>query len=722
MPEVRTTKACRRRRTRAELAAVDLALPEPGADFLAKLTEDEFAEYIRRKRALKLYREGADAGTLLKSVGMKIGDARLLLNRAMRTDLKTGLPLGIWACVPNRMPTSVVHQRRTPFNQEAAGEGQGLKGALSVFFLQHPDIKRDLDAFLRTRRLQGAAPETCISSSRCLANFYKLCRLKDLHHKEDKWPFHTKRRGANAVRDYYRRWKIANPLLATLNEHGEDAAQVHRVDLAVANRVGEPTTPIPFAYGRVELDEHLLHACGLVTFPTKSGIDAHVEVRRVYALVLREYRSDAILAAIISYGGRYDMNDVLRLVRKALFPPKRFQLTLDAPEFGYREGAAYPAELKSFAANCWQVLALDADTTHIAAAETELLKRLLRCKVAGERIGCATARHSAEGGFVSLAEAFEVLSSGTGSNPRSPARRDPEGAARKFGIKVEHMEEMLDVWCRNKNASFSPTLGASPLEALEELALKGEVVFNKLGELGDPAMKHEFYPRFQRTFRLSRKSTGVLLVNLFGAKYSGPDLAGNRMLLSTSDMRCTIYVKDEDARFAIIIPHAFPEMRIPVVVQNRALRNFKHTLEWRRLACAHNVNLGKADKAVKPDTMRAALDYYGQQALNKVPGAEVSVSKISGAMAQETLGSASTLDMDSEWSEALMAVLDEDEAETADSEDDSDSVQKPALKQASPPSRSRATRPPQPSVDASPSSYEQFPSAGPSDDPLGLGL
>ncbi|MGQ2921489.1 MAG: hypothetical protein ACT6SF_06335 [Hydrogenophaga sp.] len=500
-----------------------------------------------------------------------------------------------------------------------------------------------------------------------------------------------------------------------LNEQGKDKAQERQVDIAVANNLDQPVTPLPLAYGRVEIDEHLLHASAEVTFQSQSGVEVHVEVRRLYALALRECRFGAILATTLSYGARYDVNDVLRLVRKALFPPKRFNLTIDSPEFRYHEGAAYPAELPTFAANCWQLLAFDADSTHISVAQQELLRRVLRCKIAGERIGSPTARHSIEGVFGGLAQHFEVLSSGSGSHPRSPARRDPEGAAREFGIKAEHLEEMLDVWARNRNVAFSRALGASPLEALEQLTLKGEVFINKLGELAGHDKKHEFYPRFESTLRLSRGKTGALLVNLYGAKYSGPELASNKLLLSTSDLSCTLYVNDEDARFGYVIPRAYPDMRLPVVVQNRALRQFKHTLEARRLTYAANFNLGVADKAVKPDSIRGALDYYGRQAQNNEPGASVAVSRLVGAQAQETLGSASTLDMGVEWSEVMEPVLDPDEAESAESGEGVAPARGHAPKK-----RGRKPKAQPGSVDSS--MYSPPTESGPSIDPLGLGF
>jgi hypothetical protein len=317
--------------------------------------------------------------------------------------------------------------------------------------------------------------------------------------------------------------------------------------------------------------------------------------------------------------------------------------------------------------NVWQEIAWDGDSAHFSASDSQVFKELLRCIVASERIGSPTPRALIENLNAFISAAFAVLPSATGTGPKDPGRRDPEKAAVKYRIRIELLEELLDVWARNWNATYLQELGMSPLTAAKQLADKGDVFYNPLGALSEEDRRHEFFPRFRRELCFSRKTHGVLLVNLFGAKYSGPDLVANTRLASTRNRWCTVYVNDQDGREAWIVPDAYPEMRLHVFVQNRALLKFKHPLHWRRMTSWFAAGQGRHDRAIRPDNMRAAAEFFGQQAKEGDPNARAIFSTVLGEQARLESDATSSIADDMGGDEHLQEpVLDAEEADEAE--------------------------------------------------------
>lgn len=664
-------KAPRTRRSRSDTIS-DIVAVEPTQEQLSALSAKDRDVYVANKRALDKYRAGAKG----REIELNMTFVARLNKRFEELDPATGKPRGYYACLPKERKRAT-HTRKTPIDPEKARQGKGLKGVLGLFFKQHPEIEVALRTYLRTRRTALlidptkplGAPEPVVNAASCFKVFQFYCQQKGLDKRPDEWPYLCADQGYPALRAFYKKWKAAHPKLAADNEHGADAAKEHEVDATMAkSQIAQTVQALPPVYGRIELDGHLLHAVGTVIFKNKVGIPVHVDLRRCYALVARDVRTPLVFAARLCFGLRYDTNDVLGVLRDVLFPRKKRKPSLDHPQFCYREGAGFPGDedvMPVLWGNAFQELAWDADSAHISAGDTKVIEDLLRCKVAGERIGNPTARSFIEGFNRFLASAFQVLASGTGKNPQDPARRDPEGAAMKYTVTIELLEELLDIWVRNWNATFRPEFGDTPLGGLRKLADQGEVFLNKLGELSGEDRRHEFFPRFRREMVFSRGAHGVLLVNIHGAKYSGPALVGNATLNAARNRWCTVYVNDEDARKGFIVPDEYPQMRIVVFVQNRALAEFPHPLHWRRLTHWWGSVHGKADKAVTPDTMRAAAQAVAQKAAAGEDTARAAISTVVGEQARVESGAVSSIDSDVDWESVSQPVIDAAEADEA---------------------------------------------------------
>lgn len=633
------------RRTREEVlrqaCAPDLdKWPDPPEPLLKTLDQQKLLSlYTQRKRAVVFYVENRKGEFIKDKTGVSVTKAKRLFERCTAKNRDGSIP-GFYACLPveSEAPASK-HARNTaskPIDPQLAAEGKGLKGVFKDLLDKNDgSMRKKLEAFFRTRSLEGRAPFPVLTQSIVFRAFLQLCTDEGI--KEDEYPFYLKRKGEWAITNYWKWWNATHARTAANNQYGADAAKEQAVDLAAAACTELPPLPRPDAFARVELDEHLLHAIGQLTVPSRSGIDVVVGARRVWALVLRDTGSTAVLATCVSYREKYDRNDILRLVRKALKAPGQVQ-SPSLAKLKYLPGAAFPSEA-GFALHRWQVTAFDADASHLSLAEQEDLRTLLG-EVENERVGSPTAHPYAESINARIADFAEMLPSGTGSSPDDPARRDPEKAAERWSINIVHLEEILDVWARNYNATPQKSLdGRTPLQQLKAMQVQGRVFSSAADAFGDFEL-YKLLPRYEANITFSRstpKRLGALHVQLFGATYTSREMAADVRLRSATELRCTMYVED-DGRYAWMVPHAFPKLKFFLKVTNRDLKDFVHSLEWRRLTEAHGTNAVYEGKAASVSTMFDVLESLALLAKNGNQAAAATVSQFSGFMAQAQNG------------------------------------------------------------------------------------
>lgn len=629
------------RRTREEVLRQACApgvdkWPEPPDPLLQALDQQKLlALYTRRKQAVEFYVENRKGEYIKKETGISVTKAKRLFERCTKKNRDGSIP-GFYACLPAEGDAPAAkHTRDTnkkPVDPALAAQGKGLKGVFRDLLDKNDGrMRKKLENFFRTRSLEGRAPFPVLRQKIVFRAFLQLCTDEGI--RDDEYPFYLKRKGEWAITNYWKWWNATHGQTAANNQYGADAAKEQAVDMAAAACAELPPLPKPDAFGRVELDEHLLHAIGQLTVPSRSGIDVVVGARRVWALVLRDTGSTAVLATCVSYREKYDKNDILRLVRKALKAPDKVK-NPSLSKLRYLTGAAYPSE-DGFALHRWQVTAFDADASHLSLAEDVDLRKLLG-EIENERVGSPTAHPYAESINARIADFTEELPSGTGSSPNDPARRDPEKAAQRYGINIIHLEEILDVWARNYNATPQKSLdGKTPLQRLKALQVQGRVFTSAVNAFGEFKL-YTLLPRYEANITFSRntpKRLGALGVQLFGAWYTSGAFAKDVRLRSATQLKCTVYVED-DARYAWVVPQAYPEKRFFVKVTSRDLKDFVHPLEWRRLTEAHGTNAVYEAKPATVSTMFDVLESFAQMAKDGNQAAAATVSQFSGFMSQ----------------------------------------------------------------------------------------
>jgi len=566
---------------------------------------------------MEMWMRNVSGKSILETTGLDAAQARRLVERALTRGVD-GRIAGFWPCVSTyQRPATRAFSKST---EVAERQTCKTRGALNVFFSVHSDIERSMKIFVKSRRTEDTVPVAIVTASIAHSVFIALCRKKELHLDETKWPFNCKRRGQEAIRIWLAREQAKNPAKGTLNSQGDEAGSLTALDMRSMGRTkfGEPF----LAYERVELDEQYIDAVFEIVWQAGDEGWRSVTTTRLWLLALVDCGSHAILSTSISFGERYSTDDVLHLLRRALCPPPRRKLALENANFQYRSEAAYPGELKEFELNRWQVLALDSDAVHKSGRLSDVVEKVFGCKLVNEMIGTPTERHSVEGLFSVCAKMLLASPSATGSSPDSSARRNPEEAAKKYTIVAPLAVEIMDVFARNRNATaLSSNGGHSPLEVLQAKYLQSQVFLNRLDTYG-PAQLWRLLPvhaaKLSRT-RNTRKKIGAISVVLAGARYYSVDMANDARLQYADNLDVHVYV-EEDARFATIVPLAYQDAAYKAAIGGR-LSGLPHTLEWRRAYYASSRNANIASNADGPQLMFGFIEKLAEAGKTDDPAA-----------------------------------------------------------------------------------------------------
>jgi hypothetical protein len=488
------------------------------------------------------------------------------------------------------------------FDERLTVKGRGLTGALTDLFRRNPHIHKKLSLFATKREVAPRVRAPVVTQKKLHEYFLSLCREAGLH-KSLEWPFNTKRLGYKALSRWYRQKRLGKPIVSAINEFGdvEGGNTKAAYYLAIHGR----KKVLPLAFERVEVDEHFQDGMFSIGWPINRQVIDIVSTRRLWALAAIDVRTTTILSSRAAFGERYNKVDFLRLIFQALYPPARFHLKFQNPDYQYREGAAYPAELPGLELNRWQFLAADGDAAHMATLLAGTFEQAGICSFLIERVGTPLARAVIERFFKVLTDAASWLPSATDRNPKGAARRNPGKAAEQLYILATLASELLDLICRNYNVTPNASCGGlTPLQFLQELVIKGEAYINPLGHPNKLWMLLPVYPgKLNRASRQGR--LGPFYVELFGARYTSPEIANSQVLAAMDDWRVRVYVQ-EDARFAIVVPEANSSLVFKVAVRGK-YSEVPHTLEWRRAYQNYTKNAVLAGRAQGPHPMLGFL-------------------------------------------------------------------------------------------------------------------
>lgn len=585
--------------------------PSPDAESIERLGGATL--FARRRRAVVMWCELAKEMDIRHETRLSIAEARNIAKRCLQYNPQTKSIYGFWPCLPGYRTGAKTRVRQADFKLELVEQSRGLNGALGSVFRRYPHMEQELLRVLKTRRPDPNGPQSPLMGAEMLHGlFIDMCRKVGLEDRGE-WPFQTQRLGREAIRVWFKKACAQHPTTASDSVYGEEVGSADRRSTAFA--MSEPNADPLWAYEVVQTDEHRLDAMFTAVVTLPGGAIVKLPPVRPWLLALVECSSSAILACRLCFRSSFNAEDLNALLLDALDTPPKLTLTLGGEKFRYSEDAALPGERAELRGKLWKMLALDGHASHLSDAVKKSLNSVMRCDVDNGPPATPQLRAHIESFFSGVADWMAMLPTAVGNKPGSPVRREPEKAAVTHAVSLRHAQEIVDVYCRNFNATPSRALGGySPLQVLERKLVQKQVYLGKAGDFG-PSRLWRLLPCHRATVTRLRgpSSLSALVVRLKDAVYSGPTLAQHARLgyASEEERQVSVYVH-EDARRAKVVPDAFPD-EVHDVVAHGPFSSMAMTLPMRQLVSSYARRRGVRGRV---DRVQLALGVYQSLALN----------------------------------------------------------------------------------------------------------
>lgn len=581
--------------------SLDLALKDvgswPGVD-PSLICDKDRATFMRREKAIRQYLSDVPVKVITKETGISGKEIRRLLKRCLEVHTDNRI-WGFRALLPWSRQKSyerIAVVKPYPHTREA-----GSSGALSQLFSRFPHIQELVDALFLKQFGEGTVHEARIPVRSIHKRFLNACRESGLTARD--YPLSAKHLGYWAVWHYLHRLVNRELSGAVVARHGREAALRLK-----ASGGSDPGALIMRPYQRVQFDAHRIDLFCTVTMPSPYGGVVERVLDRLWLLAIIEVATRAILGYYISLNQEYTADDVLLCVRNAITPWKRKGLTI--PGLEYTQSGGMPSDaIPELAWALWQEFSYDNAKANLAGKVRDRLTNTLGCAVNAGLVGFKELRAVIERFFQTLEEnSFHRLPSTTGSGPGDPRRNDPEKEALRLKIKLEHIEELLDVVIYQYNGTPHSGIGyRTPLEYLQFFVNEEDnfiltVPEAKRGSLNLLNIKVTRVVRGD--IRVGRKP----YIEFEGTRYQNdvlartPDLIGALLTLSVDpdDPRSLMAYLPDGSEFGSLTAHGVWG-RVP------------HTLETRKaiLALRHRRLLWYTESQ---DPVQVYMDYLATQA------------------------------------------------------------------------------------------------------------
>lgn len=575
------------------------------------LNEEQIIRYEGRENAIREYLKGKK----VKEISEAFSVSRVELGRLLKRCLTLHPDGRIWgwrALIPYRRQRP--YRRNAPVKSYPGSTKGGCSGALMQLFARLPYIKELVDTLFLKKRKEGIVHESRIPLKSIHKRFLNACR--DAGVPASEYPFSVKSLGRVALWRYLCRLQTSEFASAVLARHGKDAARILK---STNNGHSEGRILSPFQ--NVEFDAHRIDLFCNISMPSPYGGIVKRVIERFWILAIIEAVTRAILGYHISLNREYNATDVLLCVRNAVVPWKRRGLTI--PRLEYPERAGMPSEMiPELAWALWDEFSYDNDKANLADGVLKNLVKVVGCAINPGPVETPEGRPLIERFFQTLEEnGFHRLPSTTGSGPHDPRRNNPEAAAIRLDIKLEHIEELVEVLIMGYNGTPHSGIGyRTPLEYLQYFICDDNRLIRTLPEERRSNMAL-LNIEATRVVRGNIKEGRRPYVEYEGVRYQNDvlartfDLVGTRLRLSINpdDPRSLLSYLPNGSELGILTAHGFWG-RTP------------HTLEVRKTILALR-NRRLLWYAIEQDPMQVYLDYLATQS-HKSKAAAREVAKV----------------------------------------------------------------------------------------------
>ncbi|PPD10724.1 hypothetical protein [Methylophilus sp.] len=352
----------------------------------------------------------------------------------------------------------------------------GKSGAFTALLRLYPNlddlIKREV--FKKGMRVS----ESVVSIKALHKKFINACSELGLE-VTNAYPFDRVTRGYASLAAYVKKIKLENPVAAIKANGSINAVKKTSISDGTERPITEP-------YDRVECDAHHIDAIFCILIPSQFGEVIPKVIHRLWVIVIQEVTSRAILGYHLSIREECNATDLLETIKMALTKWNPRKLTI--PELQYHEGAGYPSSHNQrLEGVMWREFSVDEALINVSSRVTSKLKLLsggtsepivLKRHVPDDRPFIERFFQTLEKG------SFHRLPNTTGTGIEDARRRNPDIAACKYFIQLEHLEEILDVVMANYNAEPHSSIGyRNPLQYLDYLTTNKELQYVNKNEL-----------------------------------------------------------------------------------------------------------------------------------------------------------------------------------------------------------------------------------------------
>ena len=281
----------------------------------AALRPEHRERFLRRKRAIQMYLEGASAAEIRLQTGESRSNIyRLIVDRCLLPH-PDGDPHG-WR---GALPFLRVHGYSRHTRPRIGEGGAGATGSLQWLFASPEG--RSLEKRFREQILKRPTGLEGQRKSRQSLFRWFITELRTLgYERRGEWPFNVDKLGSVTISKFIDRVLAQNPQRQRLLLGGEDA----RRKAIAGDGTGRPELLL---FDRVECDAHKLDGRMVVAVPSPHGGYEMRKIHRLYVIVLIEVVSRAVLGYFLSLRRECGADDVLRAIKNALsaWSPKQLQ-------------------------------------------------------------------------------------------------------------------------------------------------------------------------------------------------------------------------------------------------------------------------------------------------------------------------------------------------------------------------------------------------------------
>jgi hypothetical protein len=564
---------------------------------ISLLSEKYAVLYESRENAIREYLADKPVNEISKAFGIPRNELGRFLRRCLSIH-PDGRIWGWRALIP--FCRQQEYERHAPVKSYPSSKMGGRSGALMQLFSRLPHIQELVDALFLKKHCVRTIHESRIPLRSIHKRFLDACRVAGVTAKD--YPFSAKTLGRVALWRYLRRLLEKDLSSGVLARHGRDAARLLGSD-PISN--SETQTVRPFQ--KVQFDAHRIDLFSTISMPSPYGGLVQRVIDRFWILAIIETTSRAILGYYISLNREYNANDVLLCVRNAITPWKRRGLTI--PGLKYPEHGGMPSEaIPGLAWALWEEFSYDNAKANLAERVLTRLSCIAGCAVNAGPVKTPERRPIIERFFQTLEEnGFHRLPSTTGSGPNDPRRDNPEQTAIRLKIKLEHIEELIEVLILQYNGTPHSGIGyRTPLEYLQYFINDESSLVKTLPE-GKRTNMNLLNIEFTRVVRGNVTQGKRPYVEFEGVRYRNdilsrtPSLIGERLMLvvNPDDIRSMVAYLPNGSEFGMLTAHR-PWGRTP------------HTLEVRKaiMALRHKRLLWYTSEQ---DPIQVYLDYLGTQ-------------------------------------------------------------------------------------------------------------